>query len=1742
MTQAFLQSELTSLISDSKRRHNDVRTAAEQSLADLKAITVTSEAQLAGDLLRRPQFIDPFILACKSKNVKLASIGTICLQRMTASTAVARTRLPDVLDAFRDGVASGYEAQLKVLQTLPSLLQFYASDLHGELLARTLEICAVLQSSRTAIVSNTAAATFQQLVSTVFEQASRPGNPPNSTDDETDAAEQSEPSVEIATKDANRLFYDFCMLLDQQRPVVLKIENVPPGFMLETIQILLSTHKSFLTAHAEQHPDCWEHLMNGLSRVLVRKDAFGMVVRAWAILPWLLQGYAQLLKDSLTQMIPIILSALDKEGNPAWRRALCLEFFQKVCSNFSVLRNTFELFDGTKESPKLVGQMMSAFVRIAAEDPSLIGLGRQSTVPVQRANEIRSEDVASIEAQGLGGAITSVSAGESNITGISMEWSVLDVPLMEQPDKPGPPAIPGTYIYALVLNCISAFCDGMSKFVMPLSVPSRPTQRHSQDSAQRDSTAPDPTDEDIARKPNRSTTSVAKYQRLINPLTLADHPQSLQIRTCAAMIEACWPAALATCSTFLNAALDSEFYHLLVRSVQKLAQVSGVLELPTPRDALLTTLAKASIPANANGVISAYQNSTTSRAIDLEADSTEEDLRSPSEPPQSPTSQTALSPLNVRHLLCLRALLNLGIALGPTLDQDSWFILIETMQTVEALISLPVTLAMSSQYGGTRVGLSGNDGQTTLANEISAVQAATKRMLESTRGYTAESFAVTVRALFRLLGQAAPREIESPAEEAFAPTLSPARAGPERHIRRISRSVSGLWTKSKTLDLEVGFVLGKVSDLSRINIHRFTSTSETSCSWDLVGRRLMEISQASDIPGSHRVHAASIVDFISIEVMKMLDDPDNGVEEADTIRSRCLQALSDQLDFLYGEQSNIHGSIELEIHKICLEALESMLSHSGETLGNGWPMVFKILSMTFVKRDGREPVGDVSADQTESPEEKAQILRVAFRSVQLIASDFLSVLNPRSFVRLARLLQDFGSQPYDLNVALTSTTLLWSLASQVLAQVEKIDLTFMPSLDMVPQHLDLRREPPGPSILWSVILVELVELCKDGRSDIRNAAIKILLKLLEASGDSLSSKAWSMTLIAGPLNVVRACVKDFTLIDNAQSEWLASATELTDGVIRLVTENLNVMVEYEDFTKTWLVILDVFKDLLDTLSLTASSLVFVNLSKLLSSLAAAGKGDPDFLLPAMRLWAQYHPADIRPSAGPGVRTEEESPNQTAFTAYLRTIIEAHRASPAAVMSFQFDHLGMASILMKATERAVIFSTHPPYTSDVKSLAPEQKEALECLTILKDLLSGGVAEYTRFLLQLLRHILGIQDGHVNYRLKKPALTKAIQKPTFIAFASACLDGLRGLIHEHAKSENFIEVLAVEESLHVLGAIIDTKYTVIPTNRQAPLWRNATVTAVAMLEALRTHVERHSTTAGELARLDSLGKYIILTVARILGCGGLSKPPAKQTEETLLQDEAFDIDHFQVAHAAVVPIFQDDEISEETCRLYVITLFKASLLTEPWFGDMPDDLAHEPLKALIEVRPGSVRQPTFGVRREICYTALDALFDLVRLPPPASSKSEVASGSGHKLAYTASPYLCLRVVHPLKVFLADQRLRGLTPPPMPQQIELQAVLFKFVELRSDNEAFERLIGSARKSGHVQSDDMGRTSSFLKDGKEHLRVLYPFILRVQRFWRELPRLKSEGAWQADEPGRGIDDTLERWNLVLAEDWDFY
>lgn len=214
MTTQLLATELANLIQESKRKHNDLRQvcdprsyrspqlanfdlkAAEKSLDELKELGNVSEKAAADrevsrppkkillpfqrrqrtsnqaglELSKRPRFVDPFVIACGTKNVKFTGIAIVCLQRLVAARALPPTQLDPILEALMQATSAGLDVQLKILQLLPPLLQNYASELKGELLLTVLNICLALQGNKNAIVNNTSAATLQQLVLSVFDK------------------------------------------------------------------------------------------------------------------------------------------------------------------------------------------------------------------------------------------------------------------------------------------------------------------------------------------------------------------------------------------------------------------------------------------------------------------------------------------------------------------------------------------------------------------------------------------------------------------------------------------------------------------------------------------------------------------------------------------------------------------------------------------------------------------------------------------------------------------------------------------------------------------------------------------------------------------------------------------------------------------------------------------------------------------------------------------------------------------------------------------------------------------------------------------------------------------------------------------------------------------------------------------------------------------------------------------------------------------------------------------------------------------------------------------------------------------------------------------------------------------------------------------------------------------------------------------------------------------------------------
>jgi len=816
----------------------------------------------------------------------------------------------------------------------------------------------------------------------------------------------------------------------------LKVPGLPQTFGLELIESVLTNHADIFLTHPEQANILRIRVMPFVISTLSERQSFATTVRIVRVLYTLLRRHLMILVSEGEMALGLLNHMLDPETS-LWKRALCMEVFRGIFAEGALIRQIFALYDAQTGRKSVIGDLVASFVRLSTEKPSVIGLGHQSTVPTGNPYIAGSSltDQAMLDASGVAGIISSpITSGEAN-SGISTQWSSMRVPCIDQLDKADPPAIPESYIYSLTLICINSFSEGLAKFILPLTVPSdgrnrkkalRPFEAEKDiGSAETAEKVSDPSLPDPPKSLERGI-SFKKNPVPLNPLTLEDHPLYEDIKTCAAIIDQCWPAILATCSTFLYAALDADYYHGLVRSFQKFTHVAGLLRLSTPRDAFLTTLGKAAVPPNVFTASSGsaptpstpsteshslFSNARGLLSMDSLASPTNERTRQPSFDMGAPS-------LNTRNLLCLRALLNLGIALGPTLD-TAWVIVLETLQQADFVL-------FSSSRGAGRSPVVANqkgdnqsqaDGSGLLANfgtEIKAVETAASRLFESTIDFPNESFVDVIRALCNLFGR---EEIVLQGEIPNT-SIRPGSSSSARKASHTHRRMCSISTTSPAQNQEDYFALAKLADVASINIDRLMAFGPDVAGWSILTSELIAAATTATITSPVRLRAAEVLIRIVLEAATAtMPIPD---EFRMSVQYRLLHAFRRALEPLEIKERDVSvatSTIDIDVHKIILEGFKNILEQCGETLISGWDIAFEIIGSVFIH--GTKPNSEATNKTPHSWSRSARLVRSSFSSLQLICSDFLSSLPSSCFLILVDTLYDFCTQDDDLNICLT---------------------------------------------------------------------------------------------------------------------------------------------------------------------------------------------------------------------------------------------------------------------------------------------------------------------------------------------------------------------------------------------------------------------------------------------------------------------------------------------------------------------------------------------------------------------------------------------------------------------------------------------------------------------------------------------------------------------------------------------------
>ncbi|KAK4150630.1 protein MON2 [Chaetomidium leptoderma] len=1699
MTAQLLASELANLIQESKRKHSDLRQAAEKSLDELKTLRTPSEAQTSEaqtpdtvpDLAQRPNFVNPFIIACGTKNVKFTGIAIVCLQRLIVSRALPRSRLSQVLDALQQATSAGLDVQLKILQALPALLSNYSADVKGQLLVTALNVCFILQSSKNAIVNNTSAATLQQLVVSVFDKvvAEDKSGGDSPTVGEVPVGDSTVP-LRAAAMDAHRVFNDICLLTEGQRPEYLRVSGLPQTFGLELIESVLTNHAGIFTTHTEQASILRMRVMPFIISALRGRPNFATSVRLVRILYTLLRRHLSILPSESRDALEILTRLLDQDTS-LWKRALCMEVFRGIFSEHALLRRIFMLYDAQEGQKNILKNLTATFVRVSTERPVVIGLGHQSTIPVASASIGASNDQVMLEASGVTGILASSVGSDGHNTGISSQWSVMRVPCIDQLDKTDAPAIPESYVYSLTLSCITSLSEGLAKFILPLTVPSEGRRKRGpKQDAGRDSPAPQV--DDSSEKLERSA-SFKRNPVPVNPLTLESHPLYAEIKVCAAFIDECWPAILATCSTFLYAALDSEYYHSLVRAFQKFAHVAGLLQLATPRDAFLTTLGKAAVPPNVFTACTNYgpvrpppspvatEGSgnifSNARGL-LSVDS----LVSPSiigaEKQRQHSMDLSSITLNTRNLLCLRALLNLGIALGPTLS-SSWSIVLETLQQADF-----VMFSSGKAAGRTPLAAKGPDPQAEqeasalLANfntETRAVETAASRLFESTVDFPNPAFVEIVGAVCNLLEHAEP-----PSGASSRPQSPPSTAGlrtpslaPKRVISISAPALAGP-------NQENQFALSKLGDIASINIERLLAYPPDVSGWTPLTTELINALSSVSNTASVRARAAETLVRILLEEANAVAPQPEGVRGQ--IQKRLLEAFRDSLVPMQTSDRAVSiakHAIDVDIHKIVLEGLKSLLENCGESLISGWELTFEIIDTIFIERNLRVEVQQGSPTQrTDILTRAVKLIRPSFASLQLICSDFLPSLPNACFLNLVDTLYKFCTQDDELNVALTTVTFFWAISDFLSAKSETMSITEDMILESEDQALiALAAEPfekGSGAALWMLLLLRLTSVAADQRLELRNSAIQTLMRIISAYGESLSPEAWSVCMRAVVFTLLSSVEGELRAVDKPsmkdknknQDEWKETAIVVLQGVSDLFGSYLGVLAAHRSFSEIWRDLMGHFRTLLDLQILDINAATYSALRDILRRCAeqenpSVGKDSMDL---AWELWSHSVPIPR------DEKDDKSSDNQKCLVVWVEALLELYGLIHA---DFSVERVRrMLTLLHEAMQHA----TPGAYASDIEYVTPLQGKILEVFRMVRTDLEGVPSA----MITQVAEFVSLAFAH------EGATKGATERRTYVAMSKESMSILQSLVVKNASERDIYETGAFATALSALAKPVTLKYQFKIVTKSVQPWRVATQSALAVLTAALPHLRTM-----ELPREAIQNSWqIIISIANGIISADLAAAAAAAAD--IMGDQEFDMASFRELRQLIIPALGAEVVLDESRKSYAEGLFRTSIMHAPApaeaaviYGNTSGRDATG-LSALYKKRNGRTIDVPPTKRSLMSEVCLDELFSLVEARDEEEEEETpttyVDTGRLHiRLARTVAPYLILRCALTLRGYVADQPLRGRMPQPLSQRKELRCILRRLVALRSEPDAIPD-------APNVESET-----------RKHLLRLYPLLVNA-------------------------------------------
>lgn len=424
--------DLQTLASESKRRSSDIKQACE------KSIEILQRSHSEEELVRHPDFVDPFITACLSGNAKLTSISMQSMQRISGIRCICTRKMESLLNALLKSTELAIDIQLKVLQLIPILFKTYADVITDRLLAKLFLCCTQLlhQPNRTSILIGTVSATLQQLVNEVFDRCKDADNDDVKGPRPVPISNDKAGVVNKYRYDAHIVLANLSQLNDPHTydDAILDVKNIPEDCGLEILEFLLSNHASSICQFEDLLFLLRTKVVPLLLRIFSTSKSFPIVVRTarCANLLISIQFFDKLELESEI-MLWLLIHTLSKDSDsPMWKKILSLEIFDNCTKHPKLIEKIFKSYDHLEDRKDICKSLLSAI----------------------------DSSVHSFEFESLLNESDILMKGDILI--LSPDNSSSKMSLLNLLDKSSPPLIDQTYVIYLLLSISNNISDGVS--------------------------------------------------------------------------------------------------------------------------------------------------------------------------------------------------------------------------------------------------------------------------------------------------------------------------------------------------------------------------------------------------------------------------------------------------------------------------------------------------------------------------------------------------------------------------------------------------------------------------------------------------------------------------------------------------------------------------------------------------------------------------------------------------------------------------------------------------------------------------------------------------------------------------------------------------------------------------------------------------------------------------------------------------------------------------------------------------------------------------------------------------------------------------------------------------------------------------------------------------------------------------------------------------------------------------------